>query len=117
MPRSNARRRRARRRDDDLDAIFAALSDRTRRSFLQRLRRSDATVSELAQPAGISLPAVSRHLKVLEDAGLIGRTIEGRVHHCHLDARTLRAVDRWLESYRRFWEDTLESLAQFVERR
>jgi DNA-binding transcriptional ArsR family regulator len=111
--------RRATRRsaEDRLDAIFAALSDSTRRRVLKRLARGPATVGELAQPLEISLPAVSRHLKVLETAGLLERTIEGRVHRCRLDPATLHVVDRWLDTYRVFWDETLASLARYVEDR
>ncbi len=73
-------------------------------------------VTELAEPFAMSLPAVSRHIKVLERAGLIKRTVDGRVHHCELEASTLRSVDRWLRHYRHFWDANLESLARYVER-
>jgi DNA-binding transcriptional ArsR family regulator len=101
--------------NERLDQVFSALSDQTRRSMLRQLARGSATVGELAEPHAISLPAVSRHLKVLEAAGLINRTVEGRVHRCELDAAAFRAVDHWLESYRVFWDDSLERLARYVE--
>jgi DNA-binding transcriptional ArsR family regulator len=72
-------------------------------------------VTELAQPFALSLPAVSRHIKVLERARLIRRTVDGRVHHCALDAAVLRDVDAWLQHYRQFWDANLESLARYVE--
>lgn len=73
-------------------------------------------VTELAKPFDLSLPAVSRHIKVLERAGLIRRTIDGRVHHCELEVESLRAVDQWLRHYRHFWDANLEALARHVER-
>ena len=100
--------------DDRLDAVFGALSDRTRRSMLARLVSGPAMVTELAQPFDMSLPAVSRHLKVLEQARLVHRTIDGRVHRCSLAAAPLQDVERWLDDYRAFWERQLESLARYV---
>jgi DNA-binding transcriptional ArsR family regulator len=72
-------------------------------------------VTELAEPFAISLPAVSRHLKVLEHAGLISRSIDGRIHHCSLAAQPLRDVQAWLDRYRPFWEGTLDALSRYVE--
>jgi DNA-binding transcriptional ArsR family regulator len=111
----SATRRRRVTAEDRLDGVFAALSDRTRRGILRRLARGPATVGDLARPLDMSLPAVSRHLKVMERAGLIGRTIDGRIHRCRLDAGALRIVDRWLDDYRQFWDEALESLARYVE--
>lgn len=111
---SRASRRRSS-RDDQLDRVFRALGDRTRRALLARLAREPAMVTELAAPFALSLPAVSRHIKVLERARLIRRTVDGRVHHCELDAAVLRDVDRWLEHYRQFWDANLEALARYVE--
>ena len=101
--------------EDRLDTVFGALSDRTRRAILARLSRGPATVSELAQPFDMSLPAVSRHLKVLEAARLIERAIDGRVHECSLGVAPLRDVQQWLDHYRVFWESALEALALHVE--
>ncbi len=100
---------------DRLDAVFGALTDRTRRAMLARLARGPATVTELAQPFAISLPAVSRHLKVLEQAELIERRVDGRVHHCSLDVAAMREAEGWLQHYLGFWEGTLDSLARHVE--
>jgi DNA-binding transcriptional ArsR family regulator len=100
---------------DRLDAVFGALTDRTRRGMLARLAQGPATVTELAEPFDISLPAISRHLKVLERARLIERRVDGRVHHCRLDVAALREADIWLQHYRDFWEGTLEALARHVE--
>src|SRR5581483_11826938 len=98
-----------------LDFVFRALGDTTRRRILARLSRGPATVSELAAPFDMSLPAFSRHLKVLERARLIARRIDGRVHHCSLHAEPLGAVDAWLDQYREFWEGTLDALAAYAE--
>jgi DNA-binding transcriptional ArsR family regulator len=98
-----------------LDVLFRALGDRTRRALLARLSQRPAMVTELAEPFAMSLPAVSRHIRVLEKAGLVKRAVDGRVHHCSLDAGPLRDVEAWLSHYRKFWEGTLESLARYVE--
>lgn len=111
MPSSTPHRSEA----DRLDAMFGALTDRTRRAMLARLAKGPATVTELAAPFAISLPAISRHLKVLEQAELIERRVAGRVHHCTLDTATLHEAESWLRQYRGFWEGTLESLARLVE--
>ena len=102
-------------REDRLDRVFQALSDRTRRSLLARLAAGPARVTELAAPYDVSLNAISKHLKVLEGAGLIAREIDGRVHTCALDARTLHTADEWLGFYRGFWTDTLAAVAGYVE--
>ncbi len=96
--------------------MFGALSDRTRRKILARLTRAPAMVTELAEPFDMSLPGVSKHLRVLERAGLVARTIDGRVHQCALDPAPLREAERWLAHYRDFWEATLDALAEFVEK-
>src|SRR4051794_13355265 len=113
MPKSTAARRPPRATADDrLDRVFGALSDRTRRAILARLERAPAMITELAEPFEMSLPAVSKHLRVLENAGLVNRTIEGRVHRCTLEPEPLQGADAWLEHYRGFWESTLDSLAE-----
>jgi DNA-binding transcriptional ArsR family regulator len=101
--------------EEQLDLIFGALGDQTRRALLARLAERPAMVTELAQPFAMSLPAVSRHIRVLEKAGLVTRAIDGRVHHCSLSAKPLIDVEKWLSQYRRFWEGTLNSLARYVE--
>jgi DNA-binding transcriptional ArsR family regulator len=100
---------------DRLDRVFHALSDRTRRALLARLARGPAMVTELAAPFAMALPSVSKHLKVLEAANLIARTIDGRIHHCALAPAPLKAADRWLEHYRAFWTGKLDLLADYVE--
>ncbi len=101
--------------DVRLDAVFSALADPTRRRILQRLSRGPASVGELAEPFAMSLPAVSKQLTVLEDAGLMQRERDGRFHRCHLDARPLERAGEFIEHYRAFWEGTLEQLARYLE--
>jgi DNA-binding transcriptional ArsR family regulator len=103
------------RTQDRLDFVFHALSDRTRRSLLARLARGPAIVTELAEPFAMSLPAVSKHLRVLEAARLVVREVDGRAHRCSLAPGPLRDVERWVEHYRSFWEDTLDALGRYVE--
>ena len=101
---------------EQLNALFSALSDPTRRAILARLAREEATVSDLAAPFEMSLPAISKHLRVLERAGLLERRIEGRVHHCRLSPRPLKDAADWLSEYRAYWEERLDRLAGFLER-
>jgi DNA-binding transcriptional ArsR family regulator len=98
-----------------LDSTFAALSDATRRGILARLAAGETSVSELAKPYDISLPAVSKHLRVLESAGLVTRRKDGRVQRCRLKAGPMKSAAEWIEHYRRFWEAQLDSLARFLE--
>jgi len=99
----------------DLDAIFAALAHPIRRAILGRLSGGDATVGELAEPHRVSLPAISRHLRVLETAGLIEVEPEGRVRRCQIDAAPLSAAFGWLTRYRVLWEDRFDRLAEHLE--
>jgi len=101
---------------DSLDATFAALADPTRRKILERLAGGQRRVGDLAEPFSISLPAVSRHLRVLQAAGLLQRRRQGREHHLNLDSRPIREALRWMEQYRRFWEGSLEALADYLEK-
>ena len=94
----------------DLTGIFGALSDPTRRQILAQLTRGDAYVTELAEPYDMSLAAISRHLHVLADAGLMTRTKEGRSIRCHLNAAPLRGIVDWLADYSRFWDQKLDAL-------
>jgi DNA-binding transcriptional ArsR family regulator len=98
-----------------LDATFAALADPTRRAILARLARGDASVMELAEPFAMSQPAISKHLKVLERAGLISRGRDAQRRPCRLEAAPLRAVSDWAETYRRFWEERLDRLAALLD--
>jgi len=100
---------------EGLDRVFAAMADPTRRALLTRLTQGPATVGELTAPFDISRPAVSKHLKVLEDAGLIQRQIEGRVHRLFAVPDPLRQAEEWLGTRRAFWEHHLESLKDFVD--
>ena len=95
---------------DELNAVFSALADPTRRAIVMRLSDGEASVSELAQPFDVSLPAVTKHLAVLEHAGLLEHHKEGRVRRCRLVATPMRAADDWLSTYRVFWERRLDSL-------
>lgn len=102
-------------KDSELDATFGALSDPTRRAILARLAEGEAQVTELAEPFGMSLPAVSKHLRVLEKAGLIRRKIEGRVHRFVVNPAPMQAAMSWVEHYQRFWEQRLEALGRYLE--
>jgi DNA-binding transcriptional ArsR family regulator len=101
--------------NDPLNEIFGALADPTRRAILARLALGETSVGELAEPFEMSLPAVSKHLGVLETAGLVQREKQGRVRRCQLDSRPLEAAAGWIEDYRRFWESQLDSLARYLE--
>ena len=98
-----------------LDHTFAALADPTRRAILARLCQGEATVGELAEPFAMSLPAVSKHLGVLERAGLLRREKDGRIRRVQLDAAPLEDAATWIARYRVFWEAQLDSLAGFLE--
>ena len=101
---------------DELDSTFAALSDATRRGILARLaEQGETSVSDLAAPYKMSLPAVSKHLRVLEHAGLVSRQKDGRVHRCRLRAEPMKDAAAWIEHYRQFWEAQLDSLARYLE--
>jgi DNA-binding transcriptional ArsR family regulator len=101
--------------DDRLDRVFHAFSNGTRRALLRRLEAGPAMVTELAEPFRMSLPAVSKHLRVLEAAALIERRVDGRVHRCSLNAAPMEEAGRWLDRYRIFWQDRLAALARSVE--
>src|SRR5260221_2922816 len=99
---------------DRLSTTFAALADPTRRAILARLQSGEVSVTELAEPFSMSLPAVSKHLKVLERAGLIARAREAQWRPCRLEARPLKDVANWLEHYRRFWEQSFDRLDDYL---
>ena len=99
---------------DPLSATFSALADPTRRAILARLAKGEATVNELAEPFDISLPAVSRHLKVLEAAGLVSRGREAQWRPCRLEAKPLKTLDHWLERYRRHWEGSFNKMDTYL---
>jgi DNA-binding transcriptional ArsR family regulator len=99
---------------DRLDATFAALADPTRRAILSRLARGEASVNDLASPFKMSLPAVSKHLKVLQRAGLIARIRKAQWRPCRLRAEPLREAAEWVGDYRKFWEQSLDRLEQYL---
>lgn len=98
--------------DDELDATFSALADPTRRAILARLATGDATVNELAQPFALSLPAISKHLKVLERSGLISRARRAQFRPCHLEPEALDSAVDWIERNRRIWTERFDRLDQ-----
>lgn len=97
-----------------LDAIFMALADPTRRAILARLATGEASVKELAKPFDMTLPAVTKHLKVLERAGLISRAREAQWRPCRLEAKPLQEVADWVEQYRRYWDESLDRLEEYL---
>jgi DNA-binding transcriptional ArsR family regulator len=99
---------------DTLSITLSALADPTRRAILARLAKGEATVNEIAKPFDISLPAVSRHLKVMEAAGLISRGREAQWRPCRLEPRALKAVDNWLSRYRRFWTESFDKMDAYL---
>jgi DNA-binding transcriptional ArsR family regulator len=100
---------------DRLSATFAALADPTRRAILARLASGEISVMKLAEPFEMSLPAVSRHLKVLERAGLIARGRDAQWRPCRLQATPLKGIADWVEHYRRFWEESLDKLDDYLK--
>ena len=98
-----------------LDATFSALADPTRREIIRRLAAGDATVTELAAPFAMSQPAVSKHLKVLERAGLVSRSRDAQRRPCRLEARALEAATGWLEGYRRYWDESFQRLDSLLD--
>jgi len=100
---------------DQLDATFSALADPTRRAILGRLAAGEASVLELARPFDMSLPAISKHLKVLERAGLITRGREAQWRPCRLRAQPLKGASEWLEQYRRLWEERFDRLGDYLD--
>ena len=99
---------------DHLTATFAALADPTRRAILARLAKGEASVTELAEPFDMSMPAISKHLKVLERAGLISRGRDAQWRPCKLDAKPLKDVASWVDHYRRFWEQSFDRLDEYL---
>lgn len=99
---------------DHLSVTFAALADPTRRAILARLSKGEASVTELAEPFDMSLPAISRHLKVLETAGLITRGRDAQWRPCRIEAARLKEVSDWLGHYRRFWEESFDRLDEYL---
>ncbi len=100
--------------EQQLSQIFSALSDPTRRSMLLRLAEEDMSVAELSKPFDMTKSAITKHLKVLENADLLGRTVEGRVHRCRLKPKPLAVVSEWVTFYERFWNNKLDALDNFL---
>ena len=98
-----------------LDSTFSALADPTRRAILARLARGESSVTVLAKPFNMSLPAVSKHLRVLETAGLLTRERDGRVRLCRLNAKPMKDADDWIQRYRQFWEGRMGALAEYLD--
>lgn len=103
------------REQERLSELFGALADETRRAILDALARGPSSVGKLAEPFDMSRPAVSKHLRVLESAGLVRREKDGRVSRCSLDAAPLQTAASWVERYRRFWEHQLDALSHYLE--
>ena len=97
-----------------LDQVFFALSDSTRRGILARLAEGSTTVGKLAKPYSISAPAISKHMRILENAGLVQRTKYGREHHCSLSTQGLSSAEDWISYYRKFWEARLDALQDLL---
>ncbi|HVL88368.1 MAG TPA: metalloregulator ArsR/SmtB family transcription factor [Candidatus Thermoplasmatota archaeon] len=102
-------------RDAQLDAVFAALAHPIRRAMLERLAEGDCAVGDLAKPHDVSLPAISKHLRILEDAGLLTQTPDGRVRRCSLAPKPLSAAFSWIVQYRILWEERLDALARHLQ--
>ena len=98
-----------------LNRTFAALADPTRRRILEHLAQGDRCVGDLAKPYSMSLPAVSKHLRVLERAGLVRRRRQGRVHHLNLEAGPMKQASQWIAEYRRFWEESFDRLDEYLK--
>jgi len=99
---------------DNISLIFAALADPTRRAILERLSQGDSNVTELAEPFAMSLPAITKHLKVLEGAGLISRGREAQRRPCHLEPAPLAEISNWIEQYRNLWDTRLDQLEDYL---
>lgn len=101
------------RTSERLDRVFSALADPTRRAIVGKLARGSATIGELASPFSMTLPAITKHIKVLERAGLLERKIDGRVHHCRLSGAPMSEAAAWIERHHRFWSEQLDSLSDY----
>ena len=101
-------------RSQSLDLVFRALGDPTRRTMLERLAQREQTVGELAAPYRMSLAAASKHIQALERAGLVKRTVRGRIHYCRIDPRPLARADDWLRHYERLWDTRIERLVALL---
>jgi DNA-binding transcriptional ArsR family regulator len=97
-----------------LDQVFSALSDATRRAILEKLAQGESSITTLAEPFDMSLPAISKHLRILEETGLIVRRKEGRVNYIHLAPERMKMASEWLNYYRQFWEENFDSLDEYL---
>ncbi len=97
-----------------LDLVFRALGDQTRRAMLEQLAAGEQTVTDLAAPFEMSLAAASKHIQTLERAGLVKRTVRGRIHYCRIDPRPLARADSWLKAYEKLWDTRIERLAELL---
>ena len=102
-------------KEHQLNLIFSALSDPTRRAMIARLRETEMSVAELSKPFDMTKSAITKHVKILENAGLLKRRISGRVHHCRLEAQALQEANEWLQFYESFWNDKLDALEVFLK--
>ena len=101
--------------ETQLDMSFGALAHPIRRGILARLSTGEATVAELAKPYKVSAPAISKHMRILEAAGLLSRRKQGREHHCRLEAKRMKEAEIWLEYHRKFWNDRLDALERYLK--
>jgi DNA-binding transcriptional ArsR family regulator len=98
-----------------LDLAFGALAHPIRRGILARLSAGEATIAELARPFKVSAPAISKHMRILEDAGLLSRTKQGREHHCRLEQKRMKEAGAWIEEHRTFWNERLDALERYLK--
>jgi DNA-binding transcriptional ArsR family regulator len=101
--------------DRRLDLAFGALAHPIRRGILARLSTGEASVAELAKPFKVSAPAITKHMKILEEAGLLSRKKQGRVHRCRLEERRMKQAQEWLAAHRKFWNDKLDALERYLK--
>jgi DNA-binding transcriptional ArsR family regulator len=99
----------------ELDGLFSALADPTRRRIVERLARRPLTVGEIAAGFAISQPAISKHVKILEEAGLLKREVVGRVHHCRVSPKAMRVATTWFDRQQRYWESALDNLGEYLK--
>jgi DNA-binding transcriptional ArsR family regulator len=99
-----------------MDAVFVALADPTRRGMIARLSKGPASIGELGRPYDVSKPAITKHVKILERAGLISRKKDGRIHRCRLNPKPMEEAEEWIEKHRKFWQGSLGKLARYLER-
>jgi DNA-binding transcriptional ArsR family regulator len=98
-----------------LDLVFGALAHPIRRGILARLSTGEATIAELAMPFKVSAPAITKHMRILEEAGLLSRTKQGREHHCRLEQKRMKEAEAWIEDHRRFWNERFDALERYLK--